>query len=90
MQCYFKMNKIIIKLLLTGDRFMPELDLKQAGFTYSACGLFTKHRKIIQKIRETGNLKHFYRKELDKACYAHGAAPYDSKDLAKRIIQTKF
>ena len=42
------------------------------------------------KIRETGNLKHFYRKELDKACYAHGAAPYDSKDLAKRIIQTKF
>ena len=34
--------------LLTGDRFMPELHLKQPGFTYSACGSFTKHSKIIQ------------------------------------------
>ena len=46
-----KMNKIINKFLLTGDKFMP-------GFTYSACGLFTKHRERIQKFRETGNLKH--------------------------------
>ena len=50
------MNKIINKLLLTGDKFMPKFHLKQPGFTYS--GLFTKHREIIQKFRETGNLKH--------------------------------
>ena len=41
----FKMNKIINKFLLTGDKFMPELHLKQPGFTYSACGPFTKHRE---------------------------------------------
>ena len=33
----FKMNKIINKFLLTGDKFMPELHLKQPGFTYSVC-----------------------------------------------------
>ena len=31
--------------LLAGDRFMPEMHLKQLGFTYSACGPFTKHRQ---------------------------------------------
>ena len=39
------MNKIINKYLLTGDKFMPELHLKQPGFTYSACGASTKHRE---------------------------------------------
>ena len=28
------MNKIINKILLTGDKFMPELHSKQPGFTY--------------------------------------------------------
>ena len=47
------MNKIIFinKFLLTGDKFMPELHLKQPGFTYSTCG----HRERIRKFRETGN-----------------------------------
>ena len=39
---------------------MPELHLMQPGFTYSACGLFTKDRERIQKFRETGNLEHIY------------------------------
>ena len=39
---------------------MPELHLMQPGFTYSACGLFTKGRERIQKFRETGNLEHIY------------------------------
>ena len=34
---------ILIKFLLTGDKFMPELHLKQPEFTYSACGPVTKH-----------------------------------------------
>ena len=54
------MNKIN-KYLLTGVKFMPELHLKQPGFTYSACRPYTKHRKRILKFRETGNLKHLYR-----------------------------
>ena len=64
------MNKIINKFLLTGDKFMLELNLKQPDFTYSACGPFTKHRERIQKISKTSNLKHLYRNKLDKACFA--------------------
>ena len=84
------MNKILNKFLLAGDKFMSELHLKQPGFTYSSCGPFTKHRERIQKFRETGNLKHLYRNELDKACFAHDAAYSDSKDLAKRTISDKI
>ena len=84
------MIKIINKFLLTRDKFIPELHLKQPGFTYSVCGPFTKHRERIQKFRETGNLKHLYRNELDKACFAHDAAYSDSKDLAKRTISDKI
>ena len=53
----------------TGDKFIPELHLKHPGFTYSAGGLFTKHRERIQKFRKTINLKHLYRNELEKACF---------------------
>ena len=63
------MNKIINEFLLTGGNYMPELHLKQPGFTYSACGPFTKHHEKIQKFRETGNLKHLYRNELGKAWF---------------------
>ena len=33
-----KMNEIVNKFLLVGDKFIPEMHLKQPGFTYSACG----------------------------------------------------
>ena len=75
---------------MTEDKFMPELHLKQPVFSYIACELFTKHRKRIQKFRETGNLKHLYRNELNKACFAHDAAYFDSKDLATRTISDKI
>ena len=68
------MNKIINKFLLAGDKFIPELHLKQPGFTYSTCGPLTKHREKIQKFRETGNLKHIHTNELDKACLDHDVA----------------
>ena len=44
-----KMNEIVNKFLLAGDKFMPEMHLKQPGFTYSACGPFTKNKERIQK-----------------------------------------
>ena len=76
---------------MTGDKFMPELHYKQPGFTHSACGSFTKHRERIKKFRETGSLKNLYRNELDKACFAHGAAYSDGKNLVKRTIsQIRF
>ena len=62
------------------------MHLKKPGFTYSACGPFTKYHERIQKVRETGNLNYLYRNELDKACFAHDAAYSDSKDLAKDKI----
>ena len=83
------MNKIINKFLLTGARFMPKLHVNQPRFTYITCGPFTKHCERIQKFRETDNFKHLYRKELGIACFAHDAAYYDSKDLAKITISDK-
>ena len=62
----FKINKTINKFLLTGDKFMAELHLKQPGFTYSVFGSFTKQREIIPKFRETSSLKHLHRNKLDK------------------------
>ena len=38
------MNAIVNKLLFPGDRFMPEMDLRQPGFTQSSCGTFTKNK----------------------------------------------
>ena len=50
-----KMNEIVNKFLLTGDIFIPEMHLKQPGFTYSACGPFTKNKEPIQKLKKTGD-----------------------------------
>ena len=84
------MNEIVNNFLLTGDNFIPELQLRHPGFTYSVCGQFTKHREEIQTFIETGNLKHIYKKELDKACFVHDAANSDSKNLAKRTASDKI
>ena len=42
-----KMNEIVNKFLLFGDKFMPEIHLKQPEFTYSACSPFTKNKERI-------------------------------------------
>ena len=62
------MNEIVNKILLAGDKFMPEMHLKQPGFKYNACGPFTKNKERIQKFRETGDTSYMYKNELDKAC----------------------
>ena len=46
------MNHTINKFLLTGDKFMPEMHLQQPGFTYSACGPFTKHKERIKNLNK--------------------------------------
>ena len=82
------MNNTINKLLLAGDKFMPEIHLRQPKFTYSACGPFTKHEQRIQKFKEL-DTNYIYKNELDKACFAHDAAYSDSKDLTKRTVADK-
>ena len=47
------MNEIVNKFLLVGDKFMPEMHLKQPSFTYSACGPFTKNKERIEKFIQT-------------------------------------
>ena len=49
---HYKMNEIVNKFLLAGDKFMPEMHLKQPGFTYSACGPFNKNKERIQKFKK--------------------------------------
>ena len=55
------MKNIINKFLLAGEKFMPETHLRQPQFTHSACGLFTKHKKRIQKFKETGDTNYIYK-----------------------------
>ena len=83
------MNEIVNKFLLAGDKFMPEMHLKQSGFTYSACGPFTKSKKRIEKFMQTGNTHFIYKNELDKACFQHDMAYGKSKDLVKRTQSDK-
>ena len=84
------MNDIINKFLLPGDKFMPEMYLKQPGFTYSACGPFTKNKERIVKFIQTGNRDFIYKNELDQACFQHDMAYEKSKDLVKRTQSDKI
>ena len=69
------MNEIVNKFLSVGDKFMPEMHLKQRGFTYRACGPFTKNKEGIEKFKETGDISHIYG---------------DFKDLKRRTASDKI
>ena len=84
------MNEIVNKFLLVGDKFMPEMHLKQSGFTYSACGPFTKTKERIEKFMQTGNTDFIYKNELDKACFQHDMVYGKSNDLIKRTQSDKI
>ena len=68
---------------------MPEMHLKQPGFTYSACEPFTKNEERIQKFKDTGDTNYIYKNELDKTCFQHDMAYVDFNDLAKRTATDK-
>ena len=75
---------------MAGDKFMSEMHLRQPGFTYSACGSFTKNKERMQKFKQTGDSRYIYRNELDKACFQHDMAYGHFKDLTKRTAADKF
>ena len=83
------MNEIVNKCLLTGDKFMPEMYLKQPGFTYKDCGPFTESKERIQNFKETGNSRYVYRNELDKAYFQYDMVYGDFKGLARRTASDK-
>ena len=86
----YKMNGIVNKFLLAADKFMPEMHLKQPGFTYSACGPFTRKKERIKKFKETGDTSYIYKNKLDKACFQHDIANGDFKDLSRRTASDKI
>ena len=84
------MNEIVNKFLLTSDKFMPEMHLRQPQFTCSACGPFTKNKGRIQKFKKTVHTDFIYKNELDKACFEHDIAYGDFKDLKRRTFSDKI
>ena len=68
---------------------MPELHLKQPGFTYSGCGPFFKSKEWIQKFMQTENTNFIYKNDIDKTYFQHDMAYGKSKDLAKRTQSDK-
>ena len=83
------MSEIINKVLLVGDKFMPEMHLRQPGFTYSACGPFTRNKERLEKFMQSGNTDFIYKNEPDKAYFQDDMAYGKSKDLAKRTQSDK-
>ena len=84
------MNKIVKKFLLAGDKFMPEMYLRQPVFTYSACGSFIKNKERIQNIKEAGDSWYIYQNELDKASFQHDIVYGDFKELTRRTVSDKI
>ena len=84
------MNEIINKFLLPEDTIMPEMHKRQPGFIYSACRTFTKNKERIQKFKEAGDSRYIYQNKLDKACFQHGMAYEDFKDLTRRTASGKI
>ena len=83
------MNKVINKFLLAGDKFMPEMHLRQPRFVYSACGPFSRHKERIKEFKRAGDTRYIYRNELDKAYFQHDSAYADHKDLINRTETDK-
>ena len=81
------MNEIVNKFLQAGDKFMPQMHLKQPGFTYTTCGSFTKNKERTEKFMQTGNTDFIYKNELDKACFQYDMAY--GKFLTKRTQSDK-
>ena len=47
------------------------------GFTYSACGPFTKNKERIKKVKETKDSSYIFQNEQDEGCFQHDLAHGD-------------
>ena len=66
---------------MVGDKVISEMHLRQPGFTYSACGPFTKNRKRKQNFKRTEDSS-ISQNKLDKACFQH------DKVLLNKVFNT--
>ena len=69
---------------------MPEIHLRQPGFTYSACRPFTKNKEKIQIFKETGDSQYIYQNELDKASFQHEMTYRVFKDYLEEQLRIKY
>ena len=60
------------------------MHFRQPGFTYSACGTFTKNKERIQKFMQVGDTNYIYKNELDKAGFQHDMAYAKYKGLERK------
>ena len=44
------MNEVVNKFLLAGDKLMPQMHLRQLGFSYSTSGPLNKNKKKNTKV----------------------------------------
>ena len=84
------MDEISNKFLLAGDKCMSEMHLRQPGFTYRACGPFSKNKEKVQKFKEKVDSRYIYQNELDKTCFQRDMAYGDFKDLTRRTASDKI
>ena len=75
---------------MAGDKFMPEEHLKQPGFTYGACGPFTKNKERIEIFIQSGNTDFIYKNELHKPISSIIWLMVNQKIFQKYLNQTKF
>ena len=68
---------------------MPEMHIRQPGFTYSSCGPFTRNNKRIQRFKETGDSRYNYQSQLYKPCFHNDMAYGDFKNLHRKIAADK-
>ena len=78
------MNEVVNEFLLAGEKFMPEIYLRQPGFTHCTCGPFTKNKERTQKFKGKGESRYIYQTEVDKACFQHDIVFWDFKNLTRR------
>ena len=83
------MNAIVNKLLVVEDKFMPEMYLRQPGFTYSVCVPFIKNEKRIKKFKATGDSGYIYQNELDKAFKVAINSKYDAYKCVLGLVVYK-
>ena len=59
--------KLIKKLSLAGDNFIPEMLLRKIAFMYSSLGPFTKNKEKVVKLKKTEYARYIYQNKLDKS-----------------------
>ena len=82
------MHEIVNKFLSAGDKFMPEMLLRQVRVTYRGWVPFSKNKERIQKFKGTGDSRYICQNDLDKACFKHSMAYGDLKNLPRRTSLT--